>query len=389
MGPQDAGRHQRRREGRWSTADRRSAASLHRRRVVRRLRRARRRNAHARPVSDARSRSRGSPISTSSSAGASRAGAASTPRATNTGCSTIGDPEPRADRLRAVSPADHASKIKMPVLLVHGWDDRVVPFSQSEDHESSSRKVGAQDGHHRPARTKVIPTGRKTTRCTPFRTSGFSSASISARDTASSTNPSLASRRRASDRLAKIGALATRMRARRRLPRIRHPSVFPRYHHELAQGYSRSPAARLPAQCRRGRGGIHDPAVAAVTARPGRSRPIAASTSRRSASAAWAARTCTRLSSQNIVALCDVDWSYVDRRFGEIPAALDQARQRLAQATDDVQRGRQQTQIDGWLELAAQAAEGEALRRLPRDAREAEGHRRGGDRDAGSRARGA
>jgi hypothetical protein len=57
------------------------------------------------------------------------------------------------------------------------------------------------------------------------------------------------------------------------------------------------------------------------------------------------------LSSQNIVALCDVDWSYVDRRFAEIPAAIDQAKQRLAQATDDVQRGRQQTQIDGWLEL--------------------------------------
>jgi predicted dehydrogenase len=62
------------------------------------------------------------------------------------------------------------------------------------------------------------------------------------------------------------------------------------------------------------------------------------------------------LSSQNIVALCDVDWSYVDRRFGEIPAALEQAKQRLAQATDDVARGRQQTQIDGWVELQPKLA---------------------------------
>ena len=48
----------------------------------------------------------------------------------------------------------------------------------------------------------------------------------------------------------------------------------------------------------------------------------------------------TALGTQNIVALCDVDWSFVDRRFGEVPAAIDQAKQRLAQATDDVQRGR-------------------------------------------------
>ncbi len=43
------------------------------------------------------------------------------------------------------------------------------------------------------------------------------------------------------------------------------------------------------------------------------------------------------LSSQNIVALCDVDWNYVDTRFADIPKQLEQAQQRLAQATDDVQ----------------------------------------------------
>jgi predicted dehydrogenase len=60
------------------------------------------------------------------------------------------------------------------------------------------------------------------------------------------------------------------------------------------------------------------------------------------------------LSSQNIVALCDVDWNYVDSRFGEIPAQLEQAKTRLAQAPDEVQRQRAQAQIDGWLALQPQ-----------------------------------
>jgi predicted dehydrogenase len=57
------------------------------------------------------------------------------------------------------------------------------------------------------------------------------------------------------------------------------------------------------------------------------------------------------LSSQNIVALCDVDWGYVDARFGDIDKQLEQARTRLAQAKDDAERGRQQTQVDAWLAL--------------------------------------
>src|SRR5687768_11791491 len=36
------------------------------------------------------------------------------------------------------------------------------------------------------------------------------------------------------------------------------------------------------------------------------------------------------LSTQNIVALCDVDWNYVDARYADIPNQLAQAQQRLA-----------------------------------------------------------
>ena len=59
------------------------------------------------------------------------------------------------------------------------------------------------------------------------------------------------------------------------------------------------------------------------------------------------------LSSQNIVALCDVDWGYVDSRFADIDKQLETARTRLAQARDDAERGRQQTQVDGWVSLQA------------------------------------
>jgi predicted dehydrogenase len=59
------------------------------------------------------------------------------------------------------------------------------------------------------------------------------------------------------------------------------------------------------------------------------------------------------LSSQNIVALCDVDWGYVDSRFADIDKQLETARTRLAQARDDAERGRQQTQVDGWVALQA------------------------------------
>src|SRR5436190_16286494 len=40
------------------------------------------------------------------------------------------------------------------------------------------------------------------------------------------------------------------------------------------------------------------------------------------------------LASQNLVALCDVDWSYVDSRFADIPSQLETARKRLGEAAD-------------------------------------------------------
>ena len=44
----------------------------------------------------------------------------------------IGDPGPAHDELTAVSPARHANAIQIPVLLIHGNEDGVVPIRQSE-----------------------------------------------------------------------------------------------------------------------------------------------------------------------------------------------------------------------------------------------------------------
>jgi dienelactone hydrolase len=57
----------------------------------------------------------------------------------------IGDPERVRDRLRAVSPVHLADQIKADVLLIHGTEDKVVPYSQSKAMkralDSSSRKI--------------------------------------------------------------------------------------------------------------------------------------------------------------------------------------------------------------------------------------------------------
>jgi dipeptidyl aminopeptidase/acylaminoacyl peptidase len=45
---------------------------------------------------------------------------------------SIGDPEKDKEMLRARSPALHANKIKGPILLIHGDEDEVVPYDQSE-----------------------------------------------------------------------------------------------------------------------------------------------------------------------------------------------------------------------------------------------------------------
>lgn len=51
------------------------------------------------------------------------------------------------------------------------------------------------------------------------------------------------------------------------------------------------------------------------------------------------------LSSQNIVAMCDVDWGYVDARFAQIPNLISENEQRLQKATTPEERVRAQTQI--------------------------------------------
>jgi predicted dehydrogenase len=61
------------------------------------------------------------------------------------------------------------------------------------------------------------------------------------------------------------------------------------------------------------------------------------------------------LSSQNIVALCDVDWGYVDNRFGDIPNQVAQARQRIQDAASTPeQKSRAADQLQGWQRLQPQ-----------------------------------
>jgi len=60
------------------------------------------------------------------------------------------------------------------------------------------------------------------------------------------------------------------------------------------------------------------------------------------------------LSSMNLVAMCDVDWSYVDARYADIPKQMEAADKRLSEATDDKQKAQAQAQITGWRQLQAQ-----------------------------------
>jgi predicted dehydrogenase len=57
------------------------------------------------------------------------------------------------------------------------------------------------------------------------------------------------------------------------------------------------------------------------------------------------------LSGMNLVAMCDVDWSYVDARYADIPKQLEAANKRLAEATDAKQKDQVQAQITGWQQL--------------------------------------
>ena len=46
------------------------------------------------------------------------------------------------DSLGEVSPAEHADKVTIPVLLIHGKDNTVVPFEQSEMMADALRRAG-------------------------------------------------------------------------------------------------------------------------------------------------------------------------------------------------------------------------------------------------------
>src|SRR5688572_10368191 len=51
------------------------------------------------------------------------------------------------------------------------------------------------------------------------------------------------------------------------------------------------------------------------------------------------------LSSQNLVAMCDVDWAYVDTRFADIPKQIENAQKRANEAPDAAQKERALQQI--------------------------------------------
>jgi dipeptidyl aminopeptidase/acylaminoacyl peptidase len=60
-----------------------------------------------------------------------------------------------SDKLEAASPVNFAKEINIPILLVHGTDDRVVPISHSrdmadelEDYDKEVRYVEIEDANH-------------------------------------------------------------------------------------------------------------------------------------------------------------------------------------------------------------------------------------------------
>jgi acetyl esterase/lipase len=54
----------------------------------------------------------------------------------------IGDPDKDKQKLRETSPVHLADKIRIPVLLIHGTDDFVVPISQSRDMKKALDRAG-------------------------------------------------------------------------------------------------------------------------------------------------------------------------------------------------------------------------------------------------------
>jgi predicted dehydrogenase len=60
------------------------------------------------------------------------------------------------------------------------------------------------------------------------------------------------------------------------------------------------------------------------------------------------------LSSQNLVAMCDVDWSFVDSRFADIDKQLQAANKLAAEATDAAVKDRALQNVKAWTDLQAQ-----------------------------------
>ena len=54
----------------------------------------------------------------------------------------IGDPRSERDKLKSISPSEHAAEFTAPVLLIHGNDDIVVPMHQSVIMERALKKAG-------------------------------------------------------------------------------------------------------------------------------------------------------------------------------------------------------------------------------------------------------
>ncbi len=52
--------------------------------------------------------------------------------------------DPDDPKLDAISPIKHIDRVSIPILLIHGRDDTVVPFSQSEDMAEALRAAGKQ-----------------------------------------------------------------------------------------------------------------------------------------------------------------------------------------------------------------------------------------------------
>jgi dipeptidyl aminopeptidase/acylaminoacyl peptidase len=57
---------------------------------------------------------------------------------------SIGDREEDRERIRAVSPANLAERVSIPILLIHGTDDTVVPISQSRVMRDRLERAGKQ-----------------------------------------------------------------------------------------------------------------------------------------------------------------------------------------------------------------------------------------------------